>query len=256
MKLTKEQAIAIFGAAVVKSVEEYRLAPEATNRVLGPVYDAEHAGLVEYASTDEAPIKAYYYLTPEEVERVAVGIYDNWHVDHFEALVRHYMYKGQQVGIVRNDELPENISSSVLDYAGHYSIVPLTIMQANGLESELTFTDDMYGLDNSRGDDIDTGMMVNPENEQKLIQVIDTVLNLEEDEYNRNYHVITNRYYDWTSEAEKMCCRITDVREETNPEEFHLKMQELEAQWREVTSNPPTTLCEAFTFEELLKKTV
>lgn len=84
---------------------------------------------------------------------------------------------------------------------------------------------------------------VNIENEQKLIYVRERVEAMKYDEDNREYNVITNSYYDWTSEAKKMSERKEAIEEKLKwCEDYELlklqkELKELEKEWNEKISN-------------------
>ena len=112
-----------------------------------------------------------------------------------------YIYDGKQGVLLDNFELSW-VNESIVGCHDFYNFSELSLEQLEEIIKEELIKasyPDSYGGDTT-GKRIECGTMVNFENHQRLFyDVWATPQELRRDENEREYHTITDSYYDWTS---------------------------------------------------------
>ncbi len=134
-----------------------------------------------------------------------------------------YSYNEKPVFIAFVDDVT---GITPIEESGNMGIFPVSAY--NGCEVCLT-NDDVYGGDESLGEEIVCTECVNPENPQKLVDHFWAKKYAEQDEFERMFITCTDKFYAWTSERTRMIDKIYDKSEEgcISAEDY----RELKADW-------------------------
>ncbi len=141
-------------------------------------------------------------------ERVVFDDQDKAIVADAKKLKAIYSYNGKPVFIAFTDDVA---GATPIEESGNMGVFPVSAY--NGCNVYCT-NDDVYGGDESLGEEIVCTECVNPENPQRLIGHFWTKEYAEQDEFERTFITRTDKFYDWTSERTRMIDKIYDKSEE------------------------------------------
>lgn len=151
-----------------------------------------------------------------------------------------YLYIGEKVVIVDSDALKTNDCENIeIDYDGSgHSIVSLedyvTFLKGAGVETLESYDDSYFGYTGPY--EIDDYHIPNIENEQRLVYCFATEENGNAMEIEKEFGVITDRYYDWTSIAKDTLDRLYHLYnryQEYGEEEFEERKKKLENEYNQ-----------------------
>lgn len=166
-----------------------------------------------------------------------------------ESVIASYIYKGE-LGFL----MFEQDDKKALGNCGNIYFYPASEFTDEELV-ELTPDDvcatveDCYSCGPSDDDiEIIDGTVVNPENNQKLIDTWVGVDYAADDKVERELTVVTDRYYDWTSERKKMLDKIAYY------EEKGFDLSELEFEWEKIVRSYDVSPRDIYSWANLIDK--
>lgn len=143
-------------------------------------------------------------------------------MNQYKAKVAWYTYKGQEVVIMYEDDAKEcGIYDSAVDHCCDRCLIPLDIASKHPEVDVCSTLTDSYEGDNSIGEEIDSEWVTCYENNQRLVDVYETVALIKRDEFHREFCVHTDSYYDWHSQVEKCYDALWNIYAD-NPTDDHI----------------------------------